>query len=123
MEASTQYLPVAQDRTGSKIMMFVSGLAVGYAVATLLAPKSGREIRSSLGEYAKNTTDSVSGAVRSAVGAARDATRTVSRRVAEAMDQGREKARDAVDTAAAKAASAAKAADDMTHERATPGYQ
>ncbi len=123
MEMNAQYLPVASDRTGSKVMMFVSGLALGYAVATLLAPKSGREVRSSLSEFAKSRGDSVSGAVRSAVGAARDATRNVSRRVADAMDEGREKAREAVGSAAAKAESASRTAEEMTHERAAPGFQ
>lgn len=124
MEASAQYIPVAQDRSGPKVMMFIGGLAVGYAVATLLAPKSGREVRSSLTEYAKNTTSSVSGAVKSAVGSAREATRSVSRRVADAMDQGKETARNAVETATSKASAAtSKANDEMTHERAAPGYQ
>ncbi|MHB1513649.1 MAG: YtxH domain-containing protein [Acidiferrobacter sp.] len=111
MEMNAQYLPAASDRAGAKVMMFISGVALGYAVATLLAPKSGREIRSSLGEFAKSKGDSVSGAVRSAVGAARDATRNVSRRVADAMDEGREKAGDAVASAAAKVASASRGAE------------
>ena len=123
MEANAQYLPVSKDRTGPKVMMFISGVAVGYAVATLLAPKSGREIRSSLSEFAKTKGDSVSGAVRSAVGAARDATRSMSRRVADAMDQGREKTREVVEGTASKAASASKAAEEVAHERATPGFQ
>ncbi len=123
MEANAQYLPVAKDRTGPKVMMFIGGVALGYAVATLLAPKSGREIRSSLGEFAKTKGGSVSGAVRSAVGAARDVTRNVSRRVADAMDQGRGQARETVESAASKAASASKAAEEMAQERATPGFQ
>ncbi len=123
METNAHYLPVSSDRTGPKVMMFIGGMALGYAVATLLAPRSGREIRSSLSEFAKSKGDSVSGAVRNAVGAARDATRNVSRRVADAMDQGREKARDAVGSAASKAASASRAAEEMTHERAAPGFQ
>lgn len=123
MEANAQYQPVLRSQGGSKVMTFISGVAIGYAVATLLAPKSGREVRSSLGEYAKNTSESVSGAVRSAMGSARSATRTVTRRVADALDQGKEKARYAAEKATSQAATMAKTADDMTHERATPGYQ
>ena len=123
MEANAQYRPISQDRTGSKVMIFVSGMAIGYAVATLLAPKSGREVRSSLSGYAKTTTGSVSGAVRNAVGAARDATRTVTRRMADVLDQGKEKARYTAETAASKAATVAKTAEDVVREQTAPGYQ
>lgn len=123
MEASAQYIPVSQDRSGSKVIMFIGGVAFGYALATLLAPKSGREVRSSLTDYAKNTTSSVSGAVKSAVGSAREATRSVTRRVADAMDQGKETARSAVEAASKASATASKTAEDMAHERAAPGYQ
>jgi len=123
MEANAQYYPVSQSRSGSRALVFIGGMALGYAVATLLAPKSGREVRSSLTDYAKNTTDSVSGAVRNAVGAAREATRTMTRRMADAVDQGKEKAHDVVETASSKAAGAVKTADDIARERATPGYQ
>ena len=125
MEANAQYLPVSAVRTGPKIMLFVSGVALGYAAATLFAPRSGRETRSSLSEFAKTKSDRMSGAVRDAVGAARDATRSVTRRVADAMDQGGEKARGAVAAAAAsvEGASTPRAGEEMTHERAAPGYQ
>lgn len=122
MEGSSQYRSLSQDSTGSKLLMFVGGAVVGYVAATLLAPKSGRETRSSLSGYAKNTTGTVSGAVRNAVGAAREATRTVTRRMADAMDQSKEKARYAVEEAAAKAAAASKSTEDMAHDRAQ-GYQ
>lgn len=123
MEGGSQYRSASQDdSTGSKVMMFLGGVAVGYVVATLLAPKSGREVRSSLSDYAKNTTGTMSGAVRNAVGAAREATRTVTRRMADAMDQSKEKARYAVEEASAKAAAAAKSTEDMAHDRAQ-GYQ
>ena len=125
MEANAQYLPASPVRTGPKVMLFVSGVALGYAAATLLAPKSGREIRSSLSDFAKTKSDRMSGAVRDAVGAARDATRSVTRRVADAMDQGRDKARGAVAAAASSVESGntPHAGDEMTHERAAPGYQ
>ncbi len=125
MEANAQYLPVSTARTGPKIMLFVSGVALGYAAATLLAPRSGREIRSSLSEFAKAKSDRMSGAVRDAVSTARDATRSVTRRVADAMDQGSEKARGAVAAAASSVESgnAPRAGEEMTHERAAPGYQ
>lgn len=122
MEGSSQYRSPSQDSTGSRLMLFVGGVAVGYVVATLLAPKSGREVRSSLSDYAKNTTGTVSGAVRNAVGAARAATRTVTRRMADAMDQSKEKARYAVEEAAAKVAVASKSAEEMASDRAQ-GYQ
>ncbi len=123
MEANTQYRPVLQERAGPKVMMFVGGMALGYAIATLFAPKSGREIRSSLSGYAKNTSENVSGAMRSAVNAARDAGRSVSQRVSEALDQGKEKAKQAADTAASKAGTSARSAEEAVHERAAPGYQ
>ncbi|MHB8255220.1 MAG: YtxH domain-containing protein [Acidiferrobacter sp.] len=122
MEANTQYRPVSRGRAGLKLALFVGGAVVGYAAATLLSPKSGREVRSSIGEYAKSTTDSVSGAVRNAVGAAREATRTVTRRMADALDHGKEEARYATESAAAKVASAAKTVEDTARERATPGH-
>lgn len=125
METNAQYLPISPVRTGPKVMLFVSGVALGYAAATLFAPRSGREIRSSLSDFAKTKSDHMSGAVRDAVGAARNATRSVTRRVADAMDQGREKARGAVAAAASnvEAGSTSHGGDEMTHERATPGYQ
>ena len=125
MEDKAQYLPVSPARTGPKIMLFVTGVAVGYAEATLLAPKSGREVRSSLSEFAKTKSDRVAGAVRDVVGATREATRSVTRRVADVMDQGRDKARGAVAAAASSVESgnAPHAGDETTHERAAPGYQ
>lgn len=118
MDGSSHYRSQSQDSTGSKLAMFIGGAVVGYVAATLLAPKSGREVRSSLTDYAKNTKGSVSGAMRNAVGAAREATRTVTRRMADAMDQSKEKARYAVEEAAAKAASASKSTEEMAQ-----GYQ
>jgi len=115
MEDNTQYRPILQGRTGSKAMLFIGGVAIGYAVATLLTPKSGREIRSSLSDYAKATTDSVSGAVRNAASAAQGVRRAVTRRVADALDQGKEKARYLGEVAASKTAAASKAVEDIAH--------
>ncbi len=91
MEAHTEYPQAARgSRTRSRILTFMGGLAVGYAAATLLAPKSGREIRSSLSDYAKTTSDSVSSAMRGVIDSARHATRSVGRRMAGGAESPRQ---------------------------------
>jgi gas vesicle protein len=125
MAANAQYGSISSGRTGPKVMLFVSGLALGYAAAALFAPKSGRELRSSLSEFAKTNSDRMSGAVRDAVGAARDVTRNMARRAGDAVDQGREKARGTMEAAAlsVEGGSMPHAGDEMARERTAAGYQ
>ncbi|MHB1565984.1 MAG: YtxH domain-containing protein [Acidiferrobacter sp.] len=116
METHSQYRPVDQSQIGSFVLTFVGGLAVGYALAALFVPRSGREVRSALTEYAKSTSGSLSDAMQGAVDAARRATRTVARRVTDVVEQGKDNARSTADTVS-------RAADEVVREAGNAGYQ
>lgn len=62
---------------GSHLLVaFIGGAAAGAAVAYLTAPKSGREVRAQIGDYAKVGADkskALPGAVKAAGSAAREA--------------------------------------------------
>jgi len=47
-------------------MTFLGGLAVGYGAALLFAPRSGRETRAILSDYAQSTVSSAKGAAQAA---------------------------------------------------------
>ncbi len=75
-------------RVGSRVLTFMGGLAVGYVAATLLAPKAGRELRSSLSDYAKTTSSNVSSAMRGVISSAREATRSMGRKMGAGSEKG-----------------------------------
>ncbi|MHB1950261.1 MAG: YtxH domain-containing protein [Acidiferrobacteraceae bacterium] len=64
------------------LMTFFGGLVIGYGAALLLAPRSGRETRALLGDYAQSTLDSAKSAVQSA-----------SSKVGDFVDENKERAR------------------------------
>lgn len=76
-------------------MTFLGGLAVGYGAALLMAPRSGRETRALLGNYAQSTIDNAKTAVQSA-----------SDRVDDFVDENKERVRNVQ----ARVASAGRAA-------------
>ncbi|MHB1528748.1 MAG: YtxH domain-containing protein [Acidiferrobacteraceae bacterium] len=87
------------------LMTFLGGLALGYGAALLFAPRSGRETRAILGDYAQSTIDSTKGAVR-----------TATERVGEFVDDSKERVRNVQ----ARVASASRAATDEIQKPAVP---
>lgn len=78
-------------------MTFLGGLAVGYGAALLLAPRSGRETRAILSDYAQSTMSSAKGAAQAA-----------GQKVNEFVEDSKERARNVQ----SRAATAGKAAID-----------
>lgn len=87
------------------LMTFLSGLAVGYGAALLLAPRSGRETRTLLGDYAQSTIDNAKTAVQSA-----------SDKVGEFVDENKERVR----SVQARVASAGRAASEEVQKSSLP---
>jgi gas vesicle protein len=83
------------DNGGSVVAAFLIGAITGAAVALLLAPTTGEEMRRMLGEKAREGKDKASGAARQG----RDFVERQRENVTAAVDRGREayqRARDAV---------------------------
>lgn len=76
------------ESSGFKTLLtFVGGIAVGYGVALLFAPRSGRETRQMISEYANNTSERISDMARSAMDSARQAADRVSQRASDYADK------------------------------------
>lgn len=73
------------------IMTFLGGLAVGYGVALLFAPRSGRETREMITDYAQSAGERISTIAKSAMDSARQTAETASQRVGEYVDEARTK--------------------------------
>lgn len=82
------------------IMTFLGGLAVGYGVALLFAPRSGRETREMITDYAQSAGERISTIAKSAMDSARQSAETASQRVGEYVDEARSKATKAASSAA-----------------------
>ncbi|MHB1514109.1 MAG: YtxH domain-containing protein [Acidiferrobacteraceae bacterium] len=87
------------------LMTFLGGLALGYGAALLFAPRSGRETRALLGDYAQSRIDSTKSAVR-----------TATERAGEFVDDSKERVR----SVQAHAASAGRAVTDEIQKSAGP---
>ncbi len=93
----------------SSILTFLGGLAIGYGAALLFAPRSGRETRQMITDYAQNTGEKISSMARSAFESARQSAESASQKVGEYVDETRGKVKSA-------ASSAASAARSSTHQ-------
>ena len=89
------------------IMTFLGGLAVGYGVALLFAPRSGRETREMITDYAQSAGERISTIAKSAMDSARQTAESAGQRVGEYVDEARK--------TTTKAASAA-ARSSSTHQ-------
>ena len=90
------------------IMTFLGGLAVGYGVALLFAPRSGRETREMITDYAQSAGERISTIAKSAIDSARQSAETAGQRVGEYVDEARSKV--------SKAASSTTARGSSTHQ-------
>lgn len=59
-DARTAIFP-EEDHTLRNVLMFAAGVGVGVGAALLLAPSSGEEFRSSIGDKVQDITDKVKG--------------------------------------------------------------
>jgi gas vesicle protein len=65
------------------ITSFLGGVAIGYGIALLFAPRSGRETREMLGDYAQSTGEKISKMARNAADSAKDAAESVGQKASE----------------------------------------
>lgn len=70
--------------SGRVLLSFIGGLAVGYGLALLFAPRTGRETRDAIGSYARSTGEALSSMARNAMDAARQAAEKGSEKLAAA---------------------------------------
>lgn len=102
----------------SMFASFIGGLALGYGVALLLAPRSGRETRAILGDYAQSTGEALSNFTRSAMETAKGAAQGASSRVGDFVED----SKDTIRSVQNRAAGAGKAAmDEMQKAAAARG--
>lgn len=87
------------------IFTFLGGLAVGYGVALLLAPRSGRETRQMITDYAQSTSEKITNMARSAYDSARQSAESASQKVGDYVDEQRAKIKSAASSAASSARS------------------
>lgn len=78
------------------VLSFLGGLAVGYGIALLFAPRTGRETRQMISDYAQSTGERISGAARSAMKSTRQAAESAGERAGEYLDEARAKAKSSV---------------------------
>lgn len=74
-------------RDAERAMWFLAGLAVGAAIALLVAPQSGRELRRSIARKAEDTVEAISEASRELVDRGREAFEKGRRAVAEEAEE------------------------------------
>lgn len=98
MEAS-DYEQTSATRT---IVTFLGGLAVGYGLALLLAPRTGRETRAMLSDYAQSTGETLSSMARSAVDSAKQAAQSASQKIGETMKSAGQRGASAANAAASE---------------------
>ncbi len=84
--------------TGRVLISFIGGLAVGYGLALLFAPRTGRETREAIGSYARSTGESLSTMARNAIDAARQAAESGTQKLAEATKRGQVRAEETAST-------------------------
>jgi gas vesicle protein len=83
---------MAQDDSGSKAIWFLTGAALGAAVALLYAPQSGEETRRLIGDRAKEGRDVLADSGRDMMDRGRDLYergRKMADEAAEMFDRGR----------------------------------
>lgn len=84
------------------VITFLGGLAVGYGLALLLAPRTGRETRAILGDYAQQTGETLSNMARSAVDTAKQAAQSASQKIGETMKGAQQRGTAAANAAASE---------------------
>ncbi len=77
------------------IASFLGGLAIGYGVALLFAPRSGKETRAMLSDYAQSTGETISNMARNAVDSAKEAAESAGQKASEYVDKAKTQARSA----------------------------
>lgn len=101
------------NNTTRTVVAFLGGIAIGYGVALLLAPRSGRETRAMLGDYAQQTGEAISSFTRSAADSAKEASQRVGQRVGEYVERGRDRLKGTQQSAAAAVGSAGKTLEEQ----------
>lgn len=84
--------------TGRVLISFIGGLAVGYGLALLFAPRTGRETREALSNYARSTGESLSSMARNAMDAARQAAESGTQKLAAVAKRGQARTEEAATT-------------------------
>lgn len=84
-----------EGSTTRSIFTFLGGLAVGYGIALLLAPRSGRETRQMISDYAQSTSEKITNMARSAYDSARQSAESASQKVGDYVDEQRSKIKSA----------------------------
>ena len=82
----------------SSILTFLGGLAIGYGAALLFAPRSGRETRQMITDYAQTTGEKISTMARSAFDSARQSAESASQKVGDYVDEARSKVKSSTST-------------------------
>lgn len=80
-----------ENSATSSILTFLGGLAIGYGAALLFAPRSGRETRQMITDYAQTTGDKISTMARSALDSARQSADSATQKVGDYVDEARSK--------------------------------
>lgn len=88
------------NATGRALLIFLGGLAVGYGIALLSAPRTGRETRQILTDYAQTTGERISSAARSAMGSARRGGERAAQKAGEYAEEAKAQAASAAQRAA-----------------------
>ena len=65
------------------IASFLGGVAIGYGVALLFAPRTGRETRAMISDYAQSTGETISKMARDAADSAKEAAESAGQKVSE----------------------------------------
>jgi gas vesicle protein len=78
--------------TGRVLISFIGGLAAGFGLALLFAPRAGHETREALTNYARSTGETLSSLARNAVDAARQATESGTEKLASVTKRGQARA-------------------------------
>ncbi|HLQ25233.1 MAG TPA: YtxH domain-containing protein [Acidiferrobacterales bacterium] len=85
------------------IASFLGGVAFGYGVALLFAPRTGKETRAMIGEYAQSTGETLSNMARRAADSAKEAAESAKQKAGEYAEAAGQKAGEYVDKAKGQA--------------------
>ena len=91
------------SNSGSNLVFFLLGAAVGAAVALLYAPQEGEATRRLIGEKAEDVKGKASELSQSAASVAREKWEAAANKTTELLHRGKDTAHDAIDNAAMSA--------------------
>jgi gas vesicle protein len=83
---------MASENTGSKLVWFLTGAAIGAAIALLYAPQSGRDTRKLIRQKAEEGTDALAGTGKEIADRGRDyyeKGRKIAEEAGELLERGR----------------------------------